>query len=295
MSAGKAEQAAHDAEDPVLLFRELEEDEIPDDEIPMFRIFTATLQYPIDNKIKSAKLASDINFVCQAEAVTERIGDVIMYIWMQLIQIAHCAPPDHPWIDCLVETIEILQNQEGTVPGMGEFGFWSKLLYFDDQMYEKFDYYVPIINPSGTPPKRELTGWKALNTFAIKLMKGPMRWFSFVLHSMRHALEEPIGTGDIQSCRLWVASKWIIVHGNAFHDCMVSLRTDEDAFESFRLKPGKLCGDGVSPLGDDRWEYWQKQLQAQKSDSKNLEIDDETVQLMSEAIEKMNTILGEKS
>ncbi|KAI1263573.1 hypothetical protein F5Y18DRAFT_428847 [Xylariaceae sp. FL1019] len=294
MSIMGNELAAPNVEDPILLLRSVEE-EIPDDEIPIFRLFAATLQYPADSITIAAKLASDIDFVCHAEAASERMEDVIMYIWMQLIQIAHCVPPEHPWVDCLVQTIEILRGQDGLVPGMGRAGLWSNLPYFGQVMYEKMDEYSPVIDPNATVSERMLTGWKTLNTFAIKLTRNPIQWFGFPLHSMRWALEEPLAKGDLQSCRLWVACKWVVAHADGMHAHVVARRADEGASADHSLQPGELCGDSASPLGDDRWEYWGKQLQAQQDDSASLGIDEETVRLVSVAIEKVYAVLGRKS
>ncbi|KAI0143152.1 hypothetical protein GGR57DRAFT_508223 [Xylariaceae sp. FL1272] len=294
MSNIENELVVSDAEGPILLLRSLE-DEIPDVEIPIFRMFAATLQYPTDSQTRAVKLASDINFVCQAEAAGERIGDVIMYIWMQLIQIAHCVPPDHMWVECLVQTIEILRGQYGIVPGMGSAGLWANLPYFAQAMREKMDEYSPVIHPNATVSNRYLAGWKTLNTFAIKLTTNPIQWFGLALHSVRWALEEPLAKADIQSCRLWVACKWLIAHTDGMHDYMVARQGDEGTTMDPSLRPGELCGDSVSSLGDDRWEHWEKRLQAQKNDSEGLGIDEETGRLMEEAIEKVNAALRRKS
>ncbi|KAI0006249.1 hypothetical protein F4779DRAFT_597146 [Xylariaceae sp. FL0662B] len=252
----------------------------------IFNLLKATLQYPTANpRLTAAKLADDINFICQAEDRPGGIPNVILWVWSEVIDLATCIPPDHPWQDALVQAVENLRQREGAVPG-GPL-LWEHLPDLALRMRESWD------DPAATNievEKREYDQWKYLNSFAARLTTPSFfPWFAFPIWQLRTALEEPPVKGAIQECRVWVACEWIIRCGKVILDEM-RLSLSEGNESGNALLTGSLCGDDISQLGDERWDFWKKRLGEIAADAENLKLESAIVERISDTLKIMDAV-----
>ena len=88
---------------------------LSDHERPLFNILKATLSYPATPEAQGAKLAEDIRFVCAARDDGCDVGAILMQLWHQVIDIASCVPPNHPWQISLALAVVTLQGREDSV------------------------------------------------------------------------------------------------------------------------------------------------------------------------------------
>lgn len=98
------------------------EADLQDDRRPMFDVLKATLQYPATPEAKGAKLAEDIRFVCGPRDAGYDVGAALMDLWCLVIDMASCAPPDHPWQLSLAQAVDALRRREDSVIENDEVG-----------------------------------------------------------------------------------------------------------------------------------------------------------------------------
>jgi Protein of unknown function (DUF3632) len=114
--------------------------------------------------------------------------------------------------------------------------------------------------------------WQNLNSFTARLTaSGHTCWaITFPIWSLRTALEEPapppmVGGAQLAiETRLQVASEWILRCSALLFAEMTASdgreALDEDTVRA--IAPGKLCEEGMSPLGRQRWNFWREKMEA---------------------------------
>lgn len=78
----------------------------------IFDIIKATLQYPAEPQAKAIKLANDVKFFYEASHQTTDTVD--WETWWVVLDVVCCIPPDHPWQDSLVQSLDILRQRDGS-------------------------------------------------------------------------------------------------------------------------------------------------------------------------------------
>ena len=89
--------------------------EYQDSERAIFNVLKATLQFPASQQAKSAKLTEDFIFICRSQEESPSIDAILWEVWAVVIDIAQCIPPDHPWQNSLVQSLESLRERDDTV------------------------------------------------------------------------------------------------------------------------------------------------------------------------------------
>lgn len=79
----------------------------------IFNVLKATLQYPAEPQTKALKLADDIKFFHESAHET---SDADWVTWCVVLDIACCIPPDRPWQDSLVQSLDTLRQRYGSGP-----------------------------------------------------------------------------------------------------------------------------------------------------------------------------------
>ncbi|KAI1361702.1 hypothetical protein F5Y08DRAFT_342345 [Xylaria arbuscula] len=266
--------------DVILQF--IEDGELSELDRANLNMLRATLQYPADVTIKCIKLAQDINFIVNANNQKDRKDrpvDVLFYLWSLIIEISSCIPPDHPWQDSLLQAIDYLHRQDGTVPGLGA-NRWKELPYLSLRIRELW--IDPTVEVEGDLEESKLTRWKNQNSFVARPIgaffnPGP----TFPIWQLRLALEEPPINGPGLECRLWVACEWIIRCSRIIYKCMDAGLSNHTAFQT-----GSLCHE-VPHFSIERWNFWKKRLTEIPADSTNLNLDLAIVTRISHTIEIM--------
>lgn len=113
---------------------------------------------------------------------------------------------------------------------------------------------------TGNVLEEDLTKWKNLNSFVVRLIKtGSLPWSSYPIWQLRTALEEPFLTASGMHCRLWVASEWVMHCAKPIFQEMGS-KTKLPYPLSRSLGTGSLCNDGISPMSVERWTFWKERF-----------------------------------
>ena len=91
----------------------VEDDNLPDSEQAIFNVLKATLRYPANLQVKSARLADDIIFfrTSQEKGIDET--KVLWDVWSVVVDVAACIPPGHPWQGCLIQSLISLRQRTG--------------------------------------------------------------------------------------------------------------------------------------------------------------------------------------
>ncbi|KAI8628014.1 hypothetical protein F5Y19DRAFT_486337 [Xylariaceae sp. FL1651] len=274
----------------------VEEHYLEDPDPAMFKVLKATLQYPGLTKVKAAKLANDINFICEAEDRSDGFKGPTIYLWTLVIGIASCIPPDHSWQDCLVQAVGILRQREDIVPGT-KFSRWKELPDLSMAMRELW---LDPASGSNEPDaelleelvKNHFFRWKNQNSFAARLTGSSFAFFLFLpTCQLRVALEEPPMKGPIQECRLWVACEWIIhCTEYIYKEFSKNLEPKHDTAFRAAFRTGSICGDDVPILGVKRWEFWKKRLDEVAANAVDLKLDNAVAERVSDTIRLMETV-----
>lgn len=85
----------------------------PDSQRAIFNVLRATLQYPANPEVKSARLVDDIKFFFRGVDEWNKRGILLDHLWRVIIETACCIPPGHSWQDSLLESLKSLRQQGG--------------------------------------------------------------------------------------------------------------------------------------------------------------------------------------
>jgi hypothetical protein len=139
---------------------------------------------------------------------------------------------------------------------------------------------------------KDIIKWKNLNSFVARITNNDFApWLTFPIWELRSALECPIDKRtSVKSCRIWVATEWILRCGDIIYDDMSSQeQLDEDT--SVVIAPGFLC-ECMSPRSIQRWEFWRKRFLDIVSEWDRLELEGVTRDRVSNAAMKMDAVVS---
>ena len=85
----------------------------PNVQQPIFNVLRATLQYPANPEVKSARLVDDMKFFFRGIDEWKKIGFIEDHLWRVIIEITGCIPSGHSWQDILLESLKSLRQQGG--------------------------------------------------------------------------------------------------------------------------------------------------------------------------------------
>ncbi|KAI1409448.1 hypothetical protein F5Y13DRAFT_181956 [Hypoxylon sp. FL1857] len=251
----------------------------------IFNVLKATLQYPGNPHAKTEKLANDIIFFCESSLEAVNVSEVLWDTWSVIVEIIFCVPPDHPWQDCIIGCLSSLRNRDDAIPKHDRSSLWADLPNLSLCIREKW------IDPTytGEESKEEFDKWENLNSFVARVTStGFAPWLNFPIWQLRMALEEPPLKGPAMSCRLWVASEWIIHCANLIFE-EIGSTNEPDESTARALGPGPLY-DGKEILGRERWEFWKRKFSELNNEAGKLELDTAIAKRIGETVKVMDAI-----
>lgn len=102
--------------DPVTTDVDLQslETELKDYDRPIFDVFKASLQYPINTTLKAARLAEDITFFFTSREEGFCLAALTWRVWSLLLDLVSRIPAGHPWQDSFLQALQILMQRGDT-------------------------------------------------------------------------------------------------------------------------------------------------------------------------------------
>ncbi|KAM6510527.1 hypothetical protein FSOLCH5_010968 [Fusarium solani] len=266
---------------------------------------------PGDVSTKAAALADDIRTLGEARRAMGEASDFIEELCGVAVDVAFHLPPDHPWQDTFVQTMQNVQQTEGDYESdkdefdegyeQGSDGDYES--DGDDEQLDEVEYldwkhlpemgmfmrdcwFDPTTLDDWEP--EEVSRWENLNSFAARFKTDTFeRWFTFPIWQLRDALEEKLDKGPILNSRLWIATEWILFYGEIiFEDQAAGEQFDRGT--SRALEGGSLC-EGIAQLSLARLAFWKKRLLEMLAEREALGLSDE----MAERVAKSAEMIGE--
>ncbi|KAJ4328962.1 hypothetical protein N0V84_000533 [Fusarium piperis] len=273
----------------------------------VFSIISTNLRKSGETSTKAPALADDIRKLCAAQKSESDISDFLDALWVNLLEIASCAPPDHPWQSTLVQAVQNLQKTGGPV-GQGdktEDLDWKDLPELDMHMRDRWFVVDPTDLDGWT--LEEVTKWKNFNSFAARITTSSFApSLTFPIWQLRSALEMGLeddlsddsdDTGEEQDkgpaidSRLWNATEWVLFCGEiVFRDMSSKEELDEDLARAFM--PGLLCFD-INPRSVERVKFWRKRLLQISAQKDALGLSADLAERVSRAAERLTECLGD--
>jgi hypothetical protein len=128
-------------------------------ERPIFNVLKATLHYPADAHNKGRKLADDIDFFNRVA----KPGNELCDVWVVLLDIVCCIPPEHSWQESLLQCLDNLRQREGPVEGY----YFPNAEVRDDDCPSPFRASAgSLIRPDPVLECWQVTLWKNLPDFS---------------------------------------------------------------------------------------------------------------------------------
>ncbi|XXH00800.1 hypothetical protein Hte_007151 [Hypoxylon texense] len=255
----------------------------------VFNVLKATLQYPAEPQAKAMKLADDIKFFDKS---SDENTDADWVTWLVVLDIACCIPPDHPWQNSLVQSLDALRQRDESTPTSDSLA--SEIISsFPITVREKHDALEP---PEKSEEGEELgddceefSRWRNYNSFIARITRDHFNfWLVIPMWQLRDTLEEPPMKGSAMRCRIWVASEWIIHCADHLFN-FVNTKDDIDESTARAFKGGPLY-DGRPPLGVERWQFWKKRFSELAANATSLELDGSTTGRISDALKSMDGV-----
>ena len=136
---------------------------------------------------------------------------------------------------------------------------------------------------------QDLSQWKNFNSFIARLTStGFAPWMNLPIWQLREALEEPPDAGPAMSCRMWVASEWIIHCASPIFQYLDSKEKLSEG-SARAIRTGSLYSD-KPPLSVERWNFWKKRLSEIASEANRLELNHAATAHILDALTKMDAI-----
>lgn len=102
-----------------LSLQSIESLELEDAERNIFNAIKGSLHSSLSTEEKAQNIASDIKRLCEEKESSKEVGMVEWGFWTIVLEFAYILPPDHPWQDCLVKSIETLRQGGGEIKRAG--------------------------------------------------------------------------------------------------------------------------------------------------------------------------------
>ncbi|KAI8653790.1 hypothetical protein LRP88_00468 [Fusarium phalaenopsidis] len=245
-----------------------------------------------DVSTKAAALADDIRTLGEARRAIGEASDFIEELCGVAVDVAFHLPPDHPWQDTFVQTMQNVQQTDGDYESDGDDEQLAEVEYLDWKylpemgMFMRDCWFDPTTLDDWTP--EEVSRWENLNSFAARFKTDTFEcWLTFPIWQLRDALEEKLDKGPILNSRLWIATEWILFYGDIiFEDQAAGEQFDRGA--SRALEGGSLC-EGIAQLSLERLAFWKKRLLEMLDEREALGLSDE----MAERVAKSAEMIGE--
>ncbi|KAH9890265.1 hypothetical protein F4778DRAFT_785422 [Xylariomycetidae sp. FL2044] len=264
------------------IFREMEAEELYEDEKVMFDVLKATLNYPSKPEILARKLADDIIFFCMLAREDEGYRAILSIAWNLIFDMISYILPDHKWQDVWAHALEIFSGRGGLPPRNGKPELsWKDLPEFSEQQRESYD----------KIESDDEIRWKSLSSFyariyASRLMLVPQ----YPMWVLRATVEELDSSADVPEAGLWVATEWLIRGADNLLELMIT-EDAEDDMEKRVFRLGSMLADkeGVGLLSIERWDFWKEWFSSrrEKLADGGEEANAVTIARISETLDKM--------
>ncbi|KAI0146094.1 hypothetical protein GGR57DRAFT_292120 [Xylariaceae sp. FL1272] len=241
------------------LFRELEADDLTEEEKSIFDVFKASLSYPAPNNLLAERLSNDIVFFCKSAVVEGDPGTTLMMVWGMMFDMIRHIPPDHVWQDVWISALKTLQTQQNLPPDDREMPnglSWQELPWLLDNLS------LIVENTRA----RDQIMWKNVSSFAARLYGSDLTNTDiYPISDFRYTVETYKSDESVPEIPLWVTTEWAIRCSDKLWEFLKQAEEPQGALANwYEFGPAFVDVKGVGLLSIERWGLWKKWFSERK-------------------------------